>query len=102
MKGPGVSLLGRGLAVIVLLTAMWGLPFKTAFAQMAPVSVGLTADAESVTVGDVITLTLTVSHPSDHHVVLPDVPREWGDFEVRKTTSPPDRDPVKMIRSFLQ
>jgi len=53
---------------------------------MAPVSVGLTSDAESVTVGDVLTLTLTVNHPRDHHVVFPDVPREWGEFEVRRTT----------------
>ncbi len=89
MKGPGVSLLGRVLGVAVLLTIAWGLPSKTALAQMAPVSVGLTADSESVTVGDVLTLTLTVSHPADHHVVFPEVPREWDDFEVRKTTHLP-------------
>ena len=88
-KSLGVSLLGCSLALAVLLSATWGLQSETAFAQMAPVGIGLEADAESVTVGDVLTLTLKVSHPSDHHVIFPDVPREWGEFEVRKTTHLP-------------
>ena len=79
-----------GVAVlVVLLAATWSQPSDTAFAQMAPVGVGLTADSESVTVGDILTLTLTVSHPSEYHVVFPDVPHQWGEFEVRKTTHLP-------------
>ena len=88
-KSLGVSLFSCVLAAVALLTATLALRSETALAQMAPVGVGLTADAESVTVGDVLTLTLTVSHPVDHHVVFPDVPREWDEFEVRKTTHLP-------------
>ena len=83
-------MLGRALTLIVLVTVAWGMPSKTAFAQMAPVSVGLTSDAESVTVGDVLTLTLTVNHPRDHHVVFPDVPREWGRVRSAKDYIPPN------------
>ena len=85
----GVALRALCAALVVLMSATWMSSYKTVSAQMAPVNVGLTADTDSVTVGDVLTLTLTVSHPSDHHVVFPDVPREWGEFEVRKTTHLP-------------
>ncbi len=90
-KGMGFGAPVRTCAAVLVLflAATWALRFDTASAQMAPVGIGLTADAESVTVGDVVTLTLTVSHPSDYHVVFPDVPHQWGDFEVRKTTHLP-------------
>ena len=75
--------------VVVVLAIVLTLDTRTASAQMTPVGVGLTTDAETVTVGDVFTLTLSVSHPQDHHIVFPDVPSEWGEFEVRKTTHLP-------------
>ena len=84
-KSLGTSLRICAAVLVLLATTALALRSDTVFAQMAPVGIGLTADAESVTVGDVLTLTLTVSHPSDYHVVFPDVPHEWGDFEVRKT-----------------
>ena len=73
------------LAVIAMVTA-WYLTPTAASAQLTPVGVGLTSDKESVTVGDVFTLTLTVNHPSDHQVILPDVPSQWDEFDVRRTT----------------
>ena len=73
----------------VLLTIFFFLDLRIASAQMTPVSVGLTTDADTVTVGDVFTLTLSVSHPSDYHVVFPDVPAQWDEFEVRRTTHLP-------------
>ena len=78
-------------AVVVLAAASF-LDTKTASAQMTPVGVGLTADTQTVTVGDVFTLTLSVNHPEDYHVVFPDVSSEWNDsddFEVRSTTHLP-------------
>ncbi len=83
---PGVALRAICAALVVLMTAILAFPPDTALAQMAPVSVTLTTDTESATVGDVLTLKLTVNHPPDHHIVFPDVPREWGEFEVQKTT----------------
>ncbi len=76
-------------AAAVVLAVSWSLDTGSASAQMMPVGVGLTADAQKVTVGDVFTLTLSVSHPDDHHIVFPEVPSEWGDFEVRRTTHLP-------------
>ena len=43
-------------------------------------------DSEELTVGDLVTLTLEVTHPSDHAVVLPRPGPEWGPFEVRSQT----------------
>ena len=41
---------------------------------------------DELTVGDLVTLTLEVTHPSDHAVVLPRLSSEWGPFEVRSQT----------------
>ena len=79
------------MAVIVVLAIYWWEDTGSASAQMMPIGVGLTADVQKVTVGDVFTLTLSVSHPEDYHVVFPDVPAEWGDFEVRTTTYLPSK-----------
>ena len=46
------------------------------------VRASLTVDRNHVTVGDVVTLTLEVTHPADYAVVIPRLIREWGMFEV--------------------
>ena len=46
------------------------------------VRASLTVDRNHVTVGDVVTLTLEVTHPADYAVVIPRLSREWGMFEV--------------------
>lgn len=84
--GLPVSWRAVAVAAVIFLAVSWSMDTRTASAQMMPVGVGLTADVQKVTVGDVFTLTLSVSHPADHHVVFPDVPSEWGNFEVRETT----------------
>ena len=60
-----------------------------AFAQLAPVSVGLLMASESVTVGEVFTLTLSATHPPDYHVAFPQLPATWGEFEVRDQAALP-------------
>ena len=60
-----------------------------ALAQELPVPdvrVSLVADSDELTVGELVTLTLEVTHPSDHSVVLPRLRPEWGPFEVRTQT----------------
>ena len=57
----------------------------SAFAQeesQSSVRANLTADRHAVTVGDVVILTLEVTHPAKHAVVIPRLSREWGAFEV--------------------
>jgi hypothetical protein len=65
----------------------------------APVSAQTPADANAefflkapqdqpLTVGDRITLRLEVTHPADSQVILPQVPKQWGPFEVVEQTMP--------------
>jgi hypothetical protein len=48
------------------------------------VQVSLTADRDSLTVGDVVHLILEVTHPTGQHVIIPELEPVWGDFEVRE------------------
>ena len=62
----------------------------TAFAQEASASgirTSFTADRAELTVGDIVTLTLEVTHSADQVVVLPRLGDEWGSFEVRSQTT---------------
>ena len=47
----------------------------------------LASDLSELTVGDVVTLSLVVAHPTDVVVVVPRLDREWGPFEVRDQTA---------------
>ena len=82
-----------GAVLVIASVAYWSLDTELTSAQMTPIGVGLTTDVDRVTVGDVFTLTLSVSHPRDHHVVFPDVPTEWAEseFEVRSATYLPTK-----------
>ena len=73
-------------AAAVLMAAMAP---GAAAAQDGPhssVRVSLTADRATLTVGDLVTLTLEVTHPADHAVVVPRLGPEWGAFEVISQT----------------
>ena len=56
-------------------------------AGLSDIRVTLVADRSELTVGDPIALTLEVTHPHDHVVVMPRLAPEWGVFEVRRQTS---------------
>ena len=55
-------------------------------ASHSGVRISLTADRATLTVGELVTLTLEVTHPSDHVVVVPRLGPEWGPFEVLSQT----------------
>ena len=84
---------GWGLRVLVSLffaVALTAVVVDTAMAQSVPppgVRVFFTADRSELTVGDLVTLSLVVSHPADLAVVVPRLEREWGIFEVQAQTS---------------
>ena len=62
---------------------------NTAFAQDAPLSgvrISFTSDRSTLTVGDLVELTLEVAHPAGHVVVVPRLGPEWGSFEVLSQT----------------
>jgi hypothetical protein len=50
--------------------------------------VTLSVGDEDITVGDVIPLTLRVTHPAGWRVIVPTLEKQWGDFEVRSQSTP--------------
>ena len=87
------GIVGRGPAF--LLWVLWAAAAlaatapSVAVAQESPDSstrVSFTADRATLTVGDIVTLTLEVTHPADHVVIIPRLIPEWGSFEVVSQT----------------
>jgi hypothetical protein len=66
------------LMVLALLVAVTG-PVWAADG----VDASLVADRTELTVGEVVGLTLEVSHPAGYQVIVPQLEPVWGDFEVR-------------------
>lgn len=65
--------------LLLLLFLFWIRPVR---AQTAA-TVSLTADqSKPLTVGDPIQLTVQVDHPAGSTAILPQLPRQWGDFVV--------------------
>ena len=80
----------RGWFSLLAVVALCGLAVAAVPAQGSPlpgVRVSLVADSTELTVGDLVTLSLIVSHPVDSTVVVPRLEREWGVFEVQAQTS---------------
>ena len=71
---------------VVMATSVTGIAFAQEESQ-SNVRANLIADRNAVTVGDVVTLTLEVTHPAEHAVVIPRLSREWGAFEVVSQTT---------------
>ena len=95
----------RFSAIVIAAVALflYGVSAAPAFAQMTPVGVGLSVDKTTITVGDVFTLTLSANHPEGYHVAFPDVPAEWGDFDVRSVTPlPAVVDPDGAVTSAIE
>ena len=75
---------------LLTVVALCTLAVAAAPAQGSPppgVRVSLVADSAELTVGDLVTLSLIVSHPADSTVVVPRLERDWGVFEVQAQTS---------------
>jgi hypothetical protein len=64
------------LALLVVPTA--------AVAQTDVVQLSLVADAGELTVGDPVTIRATAVYPAGYQVLFPDLPNQWGSFEVRQ------------------
>ena len=74
-------------SIVVLLSAV---AIAAAPAQGGPppgVRTSLVADSSELTVGDLVTISLIVSHPAESTVVIPRLERDWGSFEVQAQTS---------------
>lgn len=75
-------------ASAVILAIIVSFLVSTALYADGEVEVGIVADRDELTVGDVATLTLTVTHPPGHRVVPPRLDQTWGEFEVRFVSQP--------------
>jgi hypothetical protein len=70
------------IALALMLTVVSGVAAQSNI--FATLSVG----GEAPTVGDVIPLTLRVTHPAGWRVIVPTLEKQWGDFEVRSQSTP--------------
>lgn len=70
-----------------LLTAVMPIAALAQQPAQPAVSVSLTANPDVLTVGDIVVLTLEVTHPVNHVVVVPRLDREWGSFEIVSQSS---------------
>ena len=80
----------QALVALLLCVALSTVIVDSAMAQSVPPpggGVSFTSDRSELTVGDVATLSLVVSHRADLSVVIPRLEREWGPFEVQAQTS---------------
>ena len=69
-------------AAVALLTTVMPIAAVAQQPAQSPVSVSLTAHPDALTVGDIVVLTLEVTHPVNYVVVVPRLDREWGAFEI--------------------
>ncbi len=73
--------------MLVTLTFTFG-----AVSAQDEVTAALTAGRSNLTVGDVVPLTFEVTHPAGWRVIAPELPEQWGDYEVRAQLLPTIRD----------
>ena len=57
-------------------------------AAQSNISATLSVGGDAITVGDVIPLTLRVTHPAGWRVIVPTLEKQWGEFEVRGQATP--------------
>jgi len=70
------------IALALMLTVV------TSVSAQSNVIATLSVGGEAITVGDVIPLTLQVTHPAGWRVIVPALEKQWGDFEVRNQSAP--------------
>ena len=77
----------RQILMVLLALAASAINFKTGYAEDI-LDATLSMDTQNITVGDVIPLTLRVTHPAGWRVIFPTLEEKWGDFEVRSQAAP--------------
>jgi len=70
------------IAIALMLTVVTGV------SAQSNVAVTLSVGGDVITVGDVIPLTLRVTHPAGWRVIVPTLEKQWGEFEVRSQSTP--------------
>ena len=84
----GTGSWGRSYLLVAVALSVIAVAAAPAQTGLPPgVRVSLVADPTELTVGDLATISLIVSHPEDFTVIIPRLEREWGRFEVQAQTS---------------
>ena len=76
----------KQLAILLMLLMMLALPVMV-FADNG-VNAQIQVARENITVGDVIPLHVTVTHPQGWRVVFPKLQEKWGELEIRSVSAP--------------
>ncbi len=71
-----------------MLTVVTSVSAQDSIPAQSNVAVTLSVGGEAPTVGDVIPLTLQVTHPAGWRVIVPTLEKQWGEFEVRGQSTP--------------
>ncbi len=71
-----------------LVALLWMLSTVASVNAQSNISATLSVGSSKFTVGDVIPLTLSVTHPAGWRVIVPALDKHWGDFEVRAQAAP--------------
>ncbi len=71
-----------------LVALLWMLSTVASTNAQSNISATLSVGNGKFTVGDVIPLTLSVTHPAGWRVIAPALDKQWGDFEVRAQATP--------------
>lgn len=66
-----------------LLPALFLLSTPLSIRAQGEIDITITPDKTELTVGDVVLLALEIRHPAGLRAVIPALPQDWGDFEVR-------------------
>jgi len=74
-----------GLSILAL-SLLWAMPIYSQFS--GDIDITFTSDQPELTVGDVVALTLSVTHPAGYQVEFPTLPQEWEQYEVREQSRP--------------
>lgn len=61
---------------------------STAAQEENSISASLTVIPGEYTVGDPISLEMTINHPADSHVIIPELGSEWGEFIIHSQAAP--------------
>ncbi len=70
------------LAIALMLTVVGGVKAQS------NITTSLSVGHADITVGDVIPLTLRVTHPAGWRVIVPMLEKQWGEFELRNQSTP--------------
>lgn len=75
-------MLKRPIQALLLFVLLLLAVAPVAAQEGGPVTAALAAPDGQLTVGDPVQLTLAVTHPAGHQVILPTLPDSWGDWTV--------------------